>query len=291
MAGTIHMNFNDNPSALFTLWQALMNRSSRLKSCENVPEIHAIRSGASIDRTHLNDFYNICEIPPTPDINILYPLTLAYPYMMRILCRKEMPFSLFKILNTRNSILMHRGISSDEVLDIDCYNSGPRVSSKGLELDIISEASIGKEKVWDSTTTYFVRGNFTAINEYYTPPKLDPINNAQVEHEWYLAAKDRFRFARISGDTNGIHYWTLYARLLGFERDFAQPIRVVAKCVSSLPELGKNKPLRLDFFLKGPVYYESALILKNQKIKNGNRFNLYRKGNDKPSIEASLCVA
>jgi hypothetical protein len=112
--------------------------------------------------------------------------------------------------------------------------------------------------------------------------------DAPVIKEWYLPAKDRFRFARVSGDTNGLHYGPPYARIQGFKRDFAQPIRIVAECVSLLPDVGMERPLHLDFFLKGPVYYESTLVLKNKKIKEKNRFDLYCKGNNKPCISGEL---
>jgi hypothetical protein len=225
---------------------------------------------------------------------------------MRVMGTQEMPVSMFKTLNTRNSITMHRPIIPDELLDIDCYNCTPRTVPKGLEVDVKSVISIGGEKVWENITTYFYPGKFGTADALYSPPKLDPIDDAPVIKEWYFPAKDRFRFARISGDSNGIHYGSFYARMMGFKRDFAQPIRVIAKCVSSLPtntsvihgwleDVVANcfeplpvaetpVPTRLDFYLKGPVYYESTLTLKNIQTKNGNRFDLYCSGNDKPVI-------
>jgi hypothetical protein len=112
--------------------------------------------------------------------------------------------------------------------------------------------------------------------------------DAPVIKEWYLPAKDRFRFARVSGDTNGLHYGTFYARMQGFKRDFARPIRSVAQCVSSLPGVGRGSASRLDFFLKGPVYYESTRVLKNIKKKNSDRFDLYSKNTAKPCISGEL---
>jgi hypothetical protein len=225
---------------------------------------------------------------------------------MRVLCSKEVPVSIFKVLNTRNSITMNRCISPDERLNIDCHNSEPRLVSKGLEIDIKSVISSGGENVWENITTYFYHGKFSSADVSYNAPKLDPIDNAPIIKKWYFPAENRFRFARISGDTNGIHYGSFYARMMGFKRDFAQPIRVVAKCVSYLPQIRTGiqswleeitsncfpslnvaeptGPMRLDFYLKGPVYYESTLTLKNIQIKNGNRFNLYCSGNDKPVI-------
>jgi hypothetical protein len=163
---------------------------------------------------------------------------------------------------------------------------------------LIKLTTLCGENVWENITTYFYPP--------YSAPILDSIDDAPIIKEWYSPAKDRFRFARISGDSNGIHYGSFYARMMGFKRDFAQPIRIVAQCVSSLPtntsgirgwleEVVANcfEPLpatetvgsmRLDFFLKGPVYYESTLTLKNIQTKNGNRFDLYCSGNDKPVI-------
>ncbi|OGP83644.1 MAG: hypothetical protein A2Z08_11075 [Deltaproteobacteria bacterium RBG_16_54_11] len=288
MKQAINLIFHHKPSAIYTLWQAFRSRKSRFASEEKVPVIHASRSSLRINARHLKAFYEICHVGPLPFLHILYPLTLCYPYMMRILCRREMPFSLFKVLNTRTSIIMRRGIRPDETLDINCYNSPVRIISKGLEVDIISEIRAGEEKVWKNITTYFVRGGFGGREAAYTPPRLEPIDSAPVIKEWYLPAKDRFRFARVSGDTNGLHYGSLYARMQGFKRDFAQPIRIVAQCVSSLPDVGMERPLQLDFFLKGPVYYENTLVLKHIKKKNSDRFDLYCKRNTKPCISGEL---
>jgi len=288
MKEAVNLIFNHRPSALYTLWQAFHSRKSRFSSTEKVPMIRVSRAGLRINKWHLRAFYEICHVKPLLFLHILYPLTLCYPYMMRILCRHEMPFSLFKVLNTRTSIRMFRAIRSDESIDIDCYNAQIRISSKGLEADIIAEVRAGGERVWQGVTTYFLRGKFGRRNRLQKPPRLAPIDHALVIKQWYLPAKDRFRFARVSGDSNGLHYGPFYARMQGFKRDFAQPIRIVAECVSSLPSVEAERPLHLDFFLKGPVYYESTLVLKNKRMKDKNRFDLYCEGNTKPCISGEL---
>jgi hypothetical protein len=284
MENQIVLKFSDNPSALYTLLKAFRNRKNKHVYGKEVPSIRAVRSGHKIDPKHLKAFYEICGVSPSPYLHILYPFTLMYPYIMRTLCAREMPLSMFKVLNTRNSITQYRGIKPQEILDLECHNSAFRIIPKGLEIDITSEVAVGKEKVWDNTTTYFLPGKFAQSETPYIPPKLEPIDNAPITSEWFLPAKDRFRFARVSGDTNGIHYVSLYARMLGFQRDFAQPIRVVAKCVNCLGEWSVEKPLRLDFTLKGPVYYESKLVLKSLTVYNSSRFDLYREKNDRPCI-------
>ena len=86
------------------------------------PVIHSLRPGFIINKAHLKAFYEICDIKQFNSLPMLYPFTLVYPYIMRVLCSKEIPVSLFKVLNTRNSITMYRRIRPDESLGIDCHN-------------------------------------------------------------------------------------------------------------------------------------------------------------------------
>lgn len=288
MRDIITLQFRKKPSDVLTLWQAYRSRKSRFTSKDTIPEIHAVRERLRIDPAHLNSFNSICAIDATPGLHILYPYTMVYPYLMRILCRKEMPFSQFKILNTRNRIKMLRTIKPDEIFKIHCCNTGVRIAAKGIEFDYKAEIISGKEKVWKIVATYFYPVKSGAAEEKYILPKLEPLGNAYVINSWFLEAKSRYRFGRISGDTNGIHYWSSYARMFGFRRDFAQPIRIITKCVSSLSGGNADSPADLEFFLKGPVYYDSMLTMRNLKTENINRFDLYCEGNTRPCISGKL---
>jgi hypothetical protein len=279
----ISLIFNHNPSAPNTILKAFRNRKNTFTPGREYPIITAARPGFIVDDAHIMVFNEICEISRSECLHILYPFTLAYPYILRVLCSHESPVSLFKVLNTRNSIVMHRRIRPDERLDIDCRNTAPRIVQKGLELDIISIVSSGGKRVWENTTTYFFPGKFGPADASFRTPKLEPINGNPEIKEWYFPAKDRFRFARISGDGNGIHYGFYYARMMGFKRDFAQPIRVVARCVSSIAD-EPDAPARLDFNLKGPIYYENRLALKYIHTPDGTRFDLYCGSEERPGI-------
>lgn len=288
MKNTISLQFNKKPSDILTLWQAYQSRKSRFTSDIIIPEIHVKRSDLRINPAHIKSFYSICDIDPTTNLHILYPFTLVYPYLMRILCRKEMPFSQFQTLNTRNRIIMHRLIRPDELFTIDCYNSAVRIIPKGMEFDFKADIYSGTEKVWENTATYFNRGRFDNPDRSYKQHTLEPADNPIVISQWFLEAKNRFKFGKISGDTNGIHYSPAYARMFGFKRDFSQPIRVTARCVSELTHQNADKPSELEFFLKGPVYYEKMLTLKNKNSDFSNRFDLFCEGNEKPCISGKL---
>ena len=55
-----------------------------------------------------------------------------------------------------------------------------------------------------------------------------------------------------------------------------------------IPEFESKNQLKLDAAYKGPVYYDRQLIMKNSKIKDGFRFDLYCEGNNRPIVVGSV---
>jgi len=288
MAHIIMQSFHDDPSALGTLLKAFASRKSVFTAKEEVPLIRIERKGVRIREGHVAAFNEICGLPPSPDLNILYPFTLVYPYIMRILCRKDMPFSLFRVLNTVNNITMYKPLHAGDTVDVVCHNSDMRITERGIETDITSEIISKGIRIWDNVTTYLLRGKFRDVVDPSPFLSPEPLKGAPVTAQWYLPVKDRFRFARISGDTNGIHYWKIYARMFGFERDFSQPIRITARCAAELPLPEGAAPVKMIFFLKGPVYYGRLLELRSGRSGNGHRFDLYCEGNERPCISGEV---
>ncbi len=72
--------------------------------------------------------------------------------------------------------------------------------------------------------------------------------------------------------------------MLGFERDFSQPLLILANSISRLEKIDNNNILSLDVFLKGPVYYGENVTIKGENIENNLRFDLYSGDNPRPSL-------
>ena len=106
--------------------------------------------------------------------------------------------------------------------------------------------------------------------------------------KWFLPGGNGFRFARISGDGNGIHYSKFYARLLGFKRDFAQPFPILGNAINHLINYEGNNTISLYVAFKGQFYYERNVTIKGIKTNNRNRFDIYSEGNDRPCINGIL---
>lgn len=254
------------------------------------PICEATLLGVVPDPDKLAAYLSICGSPPGPALHTLYPFALCYPLAMRVLASGAMPFSMTQVLNTRNTIVQTRPISRGETLALRCRSTPWRAAPKGCELDLILDATVEAEPVWRCLATYLVRGANAATALAEAPqPRLAPLREYETVAAWRLEPRHRIRFARLSGDSNGIHIWSRYARLFGFTRDFAQPLRVVTRCVDLLPPLVTAAwPRRLEFHLKGPVYYGSNLTMRGAVMGEHYRFDLHREADSRPCVVGQM---
>lgn len=288
MPASIDLIFTKAPSLWTTGFSALKGYSFTFDPQKPFAKISATRNGITPDPKRMKDFAKVCRIDIGSKLPLIYPLTFIYPLVQIMLARKEAPLSLLKTLNTRMRIIQYRPIGLTESFDVFCKLAEHRLVEKGLEVDIHSVVRIAGEMVWESTITFYYRGKFGAPNTTFQPPELEAIPDAPEIARWFLPAGLGFAFAKLSGDGNPIHYWKFYARLSGFQRDFAQPLLVLTETLSYLEKKHLSDKLCLDIAFKGPVYYESNIILKSIENGHAERFDIYGEGNPRPCICGNL---
>ncbi len=281
----IVLRFHERPNALVNLALALGGIFNRYKIGNPVPKIKAVWENVKIDPCHAKNFEEICGLlPHTEFFHPLYPVTLIFPFIIRILGHKKAPLSVFRTLNTKLQVTSHRRIGVHEPLTIICETGSLRIVPRGLEMDLSSMVQTGHETLWESLHTFYYRGKFGEANASdLNPMELSPIPEAKILASWYLPDGIGFRFGRISGDTNGIHYSRFYAKRFGFKRDFAQPTLVLTRSLNCFPDLDMSK-FRLVALLKGPVFYRSNVHLKGAFSEEGIRFDIYCEDNPRPSV-------
>jgi len=285
----IILYFHRRPNTLMSIALALCGISTHFKMGDPVPKIKAVWEDMKIDAGHLKDFGEVCGLPPHGEfLYPLYPLTFIYPLILRILGHRRAPLSVFRMLNTKLSVTSHRRIGVHEPLTITCETGSLRIVPKGLELDLASSVQTDHETVWESLHTFYYRGKFGEANgPNLDQPEVPPIAEPKTSVSWYLPDGIGFRFARISGDANGIHYSSSYARLYGFKRDFAQPLLILSKSLSCFSDFDPSR-FHLLALLKGPVYYKSNVCLKGISSGARIRFDIYCENNPKPSLSCQL---
>ncbi len=271
-----------------TAFLAFLGRSSKFDAGNPFPRIQAQHNGVVIDKSQLAEFSSLCGTENTDKLPVIFPFTLIYPLLQRILAHKAAPLSLFQVLNSRIQVLQYRRIGIDETLDLSCAIAGHRLREKGLEMDIASVVKSSGTTVWENTQTFYYRGKFGTPDNGYQPPQFQSIPNAQETARWLLPGGIGRRFSKVSGDGNPIHYWKSYARLFGFRRDFAQPLLVIGSSLKYLIKPGYENAIALDIALKAPIYYDCNIILKSKQDKGAKFFDIYMEENPLPCICGQL---
>ena len=286
MTAVIHLQYRKMPSFFFlgAPLYAFWGRSKVFHGKESIPPITVKLDRLEINRAHLSRFNKICNIKNRDKISLIYPITLVFPFFQRILCLRQAPLSMFNVLGKRIKIIQLRQICLDETLNIFCEISCVRIVSKGLEIDLSAVIGVAGETVWTATETFFYRGNFGEPDTNAENTAFESIPEAKVIARWFLPGGNGFRFARISGDGNGIHYSKLYARFFGFERDFAQPFLILGNAINHLMDNGNINAISLDVAFKGQFYYKRNVTIKGVKTNGSHRFNIYSEGNDRPCV-------
>ena len=283
--------FTQRPSTLAYMLRAL-HRSRGLKPGEGFPPLRARWRQMRIDQGQLDDFLRLTGLRPGDGVPLLYFQAATFPLQMALVTHGAFPLPIWSALQIRNHLLQHRPISVDAAFDLQTRVAGQRILEKGAEADLHTTVHAGDTLLWESLTTFYYRGR------YGEPGAASPLAPAPkagdaVVARWHAAAGAGRRFARLTGDYNGIHLFPWYARLFGFRRAFHHPQLILGQCMARLPAPEAPGALRLDAWLKGPVYYDSDLALRATAAGGCSTFALTAEGEDRPAVLGrwSVCAA
>lgn len=180
-----------------------------------------------VDADHLAAYAHLCgftlrdELPPT------YPHVLGFPLHMALLAKA--PFSAVGVVHIANRIVQHRPLLLGEPLTITASVKGFEPHRRGRTFDLVTEARVRDELVWQGFSTSLKRG---AGDE--SVPKPPAFEEPPVTAQWRVADDLGRRYASVSGDHNPIHLHPISARLLGFPRAIAHGMWTKARCLASL---------------------------------------------------------
>lgn len=284
MPASTHLHFTHRPSNIGLFLTMLRNSRSHRSKPEAALNLRASWHDIHLNPRYVQAFHAACGLDLRDGISILYPMTLAYPIIQRMLSNTAAPMPMFRVLNTRMVMQQYRALSTEDRPSVEANVEAVRRVPKGLDLDVRIRLQVNGSLAWECVMTFFYRGRFAGEA---TPVAADPgprVVTPQHGATWTLPAAGALRFGQVSGDTNPIHYGRFYAKAFGFERDFAQPLLVIGQALSRLPHPQAEKPQRLEARLKGPVYYERTLKLAAESTSQRCCFEVYCEPNPKPSI-------
>jgi len=284
MPQSLQTTFLKRPSTIAYMARALVP-SPGLESTRGFSSIRLIWKNVRVGRQELSAFIRLTGIRPGHDLPLLFPHVFGFRLQMALLTQRAFPLPVWNALQIRNHLLQHRPIRADETLELETRIAEQRVLEKGAEVDLYTTVRCADQLAWESLNTFYYRGRF---GEPGTPSPLaraPEINGAEAAR-WRATGGSGWRFGELTGDFNGIHWSDLYARAFGFRRAFHHPQRVLCQCLAHLPATASASAQRLDAWLKGPVYYDSEVVLRTASGPRGIDFALFPDAEARPAIIA-----
>ena len=285
MKSDIRLDYRARPSALAFMARAV--RPSPGLKRGGVPAISASWRHRP-DAAELRRFHALSGLPEGDTLPLLYPHTIGFPLHMSILTQPAFPLPIWRMLQIRNRIVQHAPLPRDAELDITVQVAGHRILEKGAEFDLHATVGDGTTTAWESVNTFYARGRFGAPTAEAVPEAPKPKVSLPETASWHMPAGGGWHYGGLSGDYNPLHLWSGYARKHGFAQAFFHPQRVLGQCLARLPQAASGYPLRLDAWLKGPVFYGAPVKLRHETGPDGTRFALHVNEGERPAIVGIL---
>ena len=281
--------FLKRPSTIAYMTRAFVP-SPGLKGTRRFPPIRMVWKNARVGRQELSSFLRLTGLRLGQGMPLLFPHVFGFRLQMALLTHPAFPMPIWGALQIRNHLLQHRPIFADDSLELETRVAGQRILEKGAEVDLYTAVRSEDELAWESLTTFYYRGRF---GEQGAPSPLarPPETTGEEIARWRTTGGSGWRFGGLTGDFNGIHWSSWYARAFGFRRAFHHPQRVLGECLARLQAIGTAPTQRLDAWLKGPVYYDSEVALRTATGPGGMVFALSQDGEDRPAIIARWSAA
>jgi acyl dehydratase len=207
-----------------------------------IPELDLKLEGVTADPADVSAYAKVCGFALRDSLPVTYPHVLAFPLQMAVMADGDFPFGAVGLVHVENRIEQQRRIGVGEELTIRVRPTKLTPHSKGQTFSLLTEVTVGDEKVWESTSTMLRRGK-------PQPPADGPKTHADrgksarrpgvgedvgASAEWKLGSDLGRRYAAVSGDRNPIHMHSLTAKPLGFPGAIAHGMWTKARCLAAL---------------------------------------------------------
>ena len=200
-----------------------------------IPELDLRLGGVRPRPSRLAAYAKVCgfalrdHLPPT------YPHVLAFPLHMAVMADGSFPFGAIGLVHIENRIVQHRPIGLAEELTLRVRPTELRSHPRGQTFTLLSEAHVGRQKVWESVRTMLRRGGSGSRKPAEQPQTAKRRHRASRPTPSGDSPGDLGRrYASVSGDRNPIHLHTLVAKPLGFPGAIAHGMWTKARCLAAL---------------------------------------------------------
>ncbi|GAA4871495.1 MaoC family dehydratase [Actinomycetospora straminea] len=225
-----------------------------------------------IDGSLVADYDHVCGFSVGGDVPPTYPHMLAFPLQMRLMTDREFPLPAPGMVHLRNIIAQVRPPVVGEPLRVTVHADRLAAHPKGAQVDLVTTvADEDGTTIWDSRSTYFVRGAPApagADDAPAAPPEPDPHVGRLPHAIWTVPGDIGRRYAAVSGDVNPIHVNGLAAKAFGMPGTIAHGMWTKARALAALA--GRYGPaFTVDVVFKAPVRAPSKAYFHTAAVDGG----------------------
>ncbi|MCE1177564.1 MAG: hypothetical protein LWW86_00805 [Micrococcales bacterium] len=232
--------------------------TARGRSGDSLPHRLLELPGVTVERGRLVDYQRLCGFAVGDVLPHTYPHVLGFPLQAALMAKGDFPLPLVGLVHLENAITVQRQLTADDTLDISVSATRLRPHPKGRLVDLVTEADVAGERVWEGRSTYLHRGRGDASAEPGIP--APPMPQGQASAVWRLPEGLGRSYGSVSGDVNPIHLHALTARTMGFRRAIAHGMWTYARTLAALGGQGSG-PSASHVWFRKPVFLPGSVEL------------------------------
>lgn len=269
------------PAATFFMTRALVTR----RRPTSLPRMVLRLAPACAPGDDLAAFRRLTGQPDGQTLPLLWPQVWGFRLQMALVTDPAFPLPIWNALQVRNRLRQHAELPADAPYALTVRAQGVRQLDKGVEVDLHTTLHDTRGlPVWESVTSFYWRGQQGITGAAAPPQPASPAVDGPVVSEWSSGEGSGWRFGGLTGDYNGVHMNDIYARAFGFSRAFHHSPRIAGQCLAHL-DLDMHTPQQdLELWIKGPVYYRSALALRRAADREAHLFALHVDGDERAAL-------
>ena len=236
-----------------------------------LPDLEVVRRDVTPSVADVADYDAVCGFALSNRVPSTYLHVLVFPLQVALMSDPGFPFALMGSVHLENTIRQHRPVLLGETLELRARVENLRPHFRGAQADLVGEAYVDGELVWEDRSTYLFRG---AKVDGEVPPKVDePDAIDGFGATWRLAGDLGRRYAKVSGDVNPIHMNPLAAKALGFPTTIVHGMWSKARMLGAL-ENRLPDAYEVNVAFKKPVLIPSTVRFIAQSAGGPGSFDL-----------------
>ncbi|MFT5592873.1 MAG: hypothetical protein ACI8SR_001239 [Oceanicoccus sp.] len=266
----MHETLLSKPPTLTSLYtRALFKRPAENNQPPSIPTL-AINS--HINPQQLSQYKTLCGDDSSSDIiPPLYPQVLAFKLHLELLLNKQLPFPVMGLIHTSNSCEYFSPIYQTDNLNIKVGLGHYEKNTKGINCTLLTQVYVNDTLKWEAKSTYYYRTPNNALKKSRSSKNLKLIKQPQNSITWSLPANLGRQYAKITGDLNPIHLFSLSAKLFGFKQTIIHGMCMAAKATAQAQSEPLTFPICIYIEFKKPVYLPDKIAF----TQTDQDFNIY----------------